>query len=336
MKKTSLLLLPLLIILAFLLSAFWWQNVSQPMDPEGKPRDFLITRGQSAETIARRLEEEGFIRSNLALRLYLQFRGRAGEIKAGDYRLSPSLSLQQVALTLLSGPRELWVTYPEGFRREQIAARTISTLQIPDEDAQVFWQEFLNQTQGLEGRLFPDTYLFARDVSAETVVEKLLLTFEARFTDEMAKDSRAAGLGMDEVVILASIVERETKTDQERPVVAGILIKRLRNGWPLQADATLQYLIGGENCVDQDRIDLDCDWWPAPSAQDRNRRSAYNTYLFPGLPPGPIANPGLASLEAVIYPEDSPYWFYLHDAEGKIHYAKTIEEHEENIGRFLR
>ncbi|MBI4033134.1 MAG: endolytic transglycosylase MltG, partial [Candidatus Blackburnbacteria bacterium] len=142
-------------------------------------------------------------------------------------------------------------------------------------------------------------------------------------------------------VTLASIVERETLTDEERPIVAGILLKRLEAGWPLQADATLQYAIASVNCTLRKETSaaqsVKCeDWWPIPSSEDKKIKSLYNTYLNRGLPPGPIANPGLSSIKAVVSPQDSPYWFYLHDGNGKIHYAKTSEEHAENIRKYLQ
>ncbi|KKU83389.1 MAG: Aminodeoxychorismate lyase [Microgenomates group bacterium GW2011_GWA2_47_8] len=133
----------------------------------------------------------------------------------------------------------------------------------------------------------------------------------------------------DEVIVLASIVEREGRTDEDRPVIAGILLKRLKADWPLQTDATLQYALGYQV--------YEKTWWKKVLTNDDKKiASPYNTYLHPNLPPKPIANPGLASIKAVIYPEDSNYWYYLHDPRGSAHYARTIEEHEQNIASYLR
>lgn len=323
--KKLLALIPLALLVFVLLTFFWWRTVSKPADPENRQaQDFLIVRGESAERIGQKLEKEGLVKSKLAFKFYTQLTGQEKKIQAGEYRLSPDLSLRQLVQTLVSGPRELWVTYPEGFRREEIAARTIQTLGLEGSEADNFWFEFLEETQGQEGFLFPDTYLFPKDVSARTVVNKLRATFDAK-VKEMISDGD---------IILASIIERETLTDGERPVVAGILLKRWRAGWPLQADATLQYAVANAKCRMQN---AKCErWWEQTKIEDRKINSPYNTYLNPGLPPGPIANPGLSSIKAVIYPEESPYWFYLHDTSGKIHYAETIEEHEENINKYLR
>jgi len=133
-------------------------------------------------------------------------------------------------------------------------------------------------------------------------------------------------------VPIASLVERETRSEAERPVVAGILLKRLKAGWPLQVDAAVQYAVAGVNCS---RFDPACQWWPSLTKEDLMINSPFNTYKFKGLPPAPIANPGLSSLEAAFSPEESDYWFYLHDGQGQIHYAKTLAEHQENIQKYL-
>ncbi len=328
------LLFPLFIILSLVFVFVWWSDAARPADPgQETVGRFIIPKGQTAARTAARLEEEGFIKSSLAFKLYVQITGQAKAIQSGDYRLSPKLNLSKIVAVLLAGPQELWVTYPEGLRREEIASRTIKVLGIESEAAQTFYQDFLKESQGLEGLLFPETYLFARDVPAANVVKKLRVTFDTKVTDKMLEDAKAKGLRLNEVATLASIIERETITDKERPVVAGILLKRMDAGWPLQVDATLQYVTGSKRCVS---YQLDCDWWKPPTIEDKKLNSQYNTYLNKGLPPAPIANPGLQSIKAVIYPEDSPYWYYLHDSQGKIHYGATIEEHNENIRKYLQ
>ena len=145
----------------------------------------------------------------------------------------------------------------------------------------------------------------------------------------MRADIRSAGMTLERVVILASIVEREGLTDEDRPVIAGILLNRLEIGWPLQADATLQYALGYQA---QEKT-----WWKKVLTDDDKKvKSPYNTYANPGLPPGPISNPGIASIRAVIYPKKTEYMYYLHDPTGAVHYAKTLEEHNANVARYLR
>lgn len=332
MKK--LLFLLLFILLSSFFIFFWWNSISSPANPQDKEtRKFLITKGEAAGKIAKKLESAGLVKSELAFRLYTQIGGREKSIQAGNYELSPNLTLKEIIKTLIAGPKEVWVTYPEGLRREEIAQKTIKALGTEKDKTSTFFQEFLQEAEGQEGFLFPETYLFPKDITAKKVIAKLRSTFDAKVSEKMIFDAKASGLTIKEVVVLASVIERETITDEERPVVAGILLKRLEAGWPLQADATLQYAIANAKCQISN---IKCDWWQPPTVQDKKLQSPFNTYTNQGLPPSPIANPGLSSIKAAIYPADSPYWYYLHDSEGKIHYAKSLEEHNQNIARYLR
>ncbi|MBI2590692.1 MAG: endolytic transglycosylase MltG [Candidatus Blackburnbacteria bacterium] len=323
----------LLIIIGLLL----WNAVSAPINPQDKTtHDFLVTRGQSLSHVASNLEKQGLIKNRTVFKWFTQISGQAGRIQAGEYSLSPSYSLNQIMTTLVLGPKELWVTFPEGLRREEMAVKVIKTLSLDDERAEKFYGEFLTLTADQEGYLFPETYLFGKDVSANTVVQKLASTFDAKITDQMKNDAKKSTLTFSELLILASVVERETRTDEERAIVAGILLKRINAKMPLQVDATLQYIAANKKCGIGYSGAKSCTWWAVPGADDRSIKSAYNTYLNHGLPPQPIANPSLSSLRAAIYPEDSPYWFYLHDSKGMIHYAKDGSEHQKNIEKYLK
>lgn len=336
MKK--LLFLLLFIILSSLFIFFWWNDASAPPNPKDKTlRSFLITKGQSAGSVAKRLAGAGLIKNEFALRFYTQLTGQEKAIQAGNYEISPNLSLKEIVSVLIAGPKEIWITYPEGLRREEIAVKTVKVLNIQGEDAFLFWNEFMKESNGFEGFLFPETYLFPKDVTAKKVFNKLRSTFDIKVSDKMRDDAKAGGMGIEQIVVLAAIIERETKTPEERPIVSGILKKRLEAKMPLQVDATLQYLTGNKRCgTNLRQPPLDCDWWQPPAIQDKKLQSPFNTYTNRGLPPSPIANPGLSSIKAAIYPEDSPYWYYLHDSEGKIHYAKSLEDHNQNIAKYLR
>lgn len=339
MRKLTLLSAPFILLVTVVFILFlWWKNVSQaPNYQDSMISEFLITRGESLQKIARRLEQQGLVKNEFAFRLYVQLKGYQTQIKAGDYRLSPNLTLQQMVLTLLSGPKELWVTYPEGLRREEIAVTTIKTLDLKQDETKIFWEEFMEASKSEEGYLFPDTYLFPRDVAAAKVVAKLKTTFDGKVTEQMLADLKKSGRTLKEAVILASIIERETNTEEERPVAAGILLQRKEIGMPLQADATLQYIYGGCRgmLLKPGQLPLVCEWWTPPTVEDKKLQSPYNTYLNTGLPPAPISNPGLASIKAAIYPEKSDYLYYLHGKDGKIRYARTLEEHKENIRKYL-
>jgi len=333
MKRYFLRLLSLvLFIVIFSLSGWYWWNASiGPVSNDKENYSFIIPKGSSAMQIANKLEDKEIIKSALAFKIYTQVTGKADSIQAGEFDLSPSNSLFVIVETLLSGPIELWITIPEGLRREEIAIRFAQGLEKENGEDEIFIDEFLFYSDGMEGYLFPDTYLFPKEVSAQKVISVLSETFDKKALD-LNEDIENNGLGLSEVVTLASIIERETKGTDERPVVAGILLKRLDAGWPLQVDASVQYAVSSLNCGV--RIS-NCEWWPILTRSDLDIDSQYNTYKYATLPPGPIANPGLTSLQAAVYPKKSDYWYYIHDDKGVIHYAKTQEEHSNNVARYL-
>lgn len=321
MKK--LLLLPLLVFL-FLAAGIGWFYINAQAPSANKDfKFFLIEKGSSASQIGAKLESQGFVKSALAFKIYSQFSGKAGGIQTGEFRLSPSYNLFQVVDALTQGPVEIWVTIPEGLRREEIAQKYAMGLDQGDS----FVAEFLNASKGEEGMLFPDTYLFPKDASASAIVNKMARTFSSK-TNSL---SATGNLSFDDRIILASIIERETKTAAERPVVAGILINRLNLGMALQVDATVQYAVATVRCKGQ----FNCKWWEPLVKDDLSINSPYNTYKFTGLPPTPIANPGLSSLTAAFNPTASDYLYYIHDPSGQIHYAKTLAEQNANIAKYL-
>ncbi len=323
----------LLIIIGLVVGGlFCWHQTLEPLSSEKIIKRFVITKGASASQIGNKLKEEGLIKSSLVFKIYVQVSGNSDKIQAGEYRLPTNLSLPELVATLLRGPLEVWVTIPEGLRREEIVERFIQALSLVGEEAKMFQDKFLLISNNKEGFLFPDTYLFPKSASASAVVKKMLNTFDKRVDSQIERDLRNKDMGLNEMVILASIVERETGTETEKPIIAGILLKRLEENWPLQADAAVQYAVASAKCR---MSNAKCDWWQLLDKDDLAISSGYNTYKFKGLPPSPIANPGLSSIKAVVYSQDSPYWFYLHDSQGGIHYARTIEEHDQNIRTYL-
>lgn len=316
-------LLPLLLFLFLAVGIGWFYINAQSPSTNKDFKFFLIEKGSSAAQIGARLQSAGFIKNALAFKIYSQFSGKAGGIQTGEFRLSPSYNLFQVVDALTQGPVEIWVTIPEGLRREEIVQRYAKAL---DNDSS-FVADFLDAAKGEEGTLFPDTYLFSKDASASAIVNKMVRTFGSKTSDLNA----GAGLSFDKRVILASIIERETKTAAERPIVAGILINRLDLGMALQVDATVQYAEATVRCKGK----LDCKWWETLTKDDLAINSPYNTYKFTGLPPAPIANPGLSSLTAAFNPTLSDYLYYIHDPSGQIHYAKTLAEQNANIAKYL-
>ena len=309
------------LILLLLGSWLWWIDGTSPVAPlDPKPIMFVVRQGDGVRTIAANLANQNLIRSSTAFFVLVKIMGLEKSLQAGDFRLNRALGADEIASELTHGYLDVWVTTLEGWRNEEIANQLAKDLDIPE-------GEFLKVAQ--EGYMFPDTYLIPRDASAAAIANIFRSTFDQKITEQMKVDAQKQGLTVEEVIILASIVEREGRTSEDRPVIAGILLKRLNADWPLQADATLQYALGYQA--------TEKSWWKKSlTTEDKKIRSAFNTYLNPGLPPRPISSPGLASLKAVIYPQESAFWFYLHDNDGNVHYAATIEEHNENIARYLQ
>lgn len=298
----------------------WWLDAVAPVDVTDKnPVIFVIHKGEGVKNIASRLSEQHLIRSATGFFILIKSLGIETQLQAGEYRIPRTMSSQEIAQELTHGTLDVWITTLEGWRNEEIATKLTKELDIPE-------GEFLKFAT--EGFMFPDTYQIPRDATAGAVVQLFRSTFDAKVTTQMKRDATKSGLTFGDILILASIVEREGRTDADRPVIAGILLKRLKTGWPLQADATLQFALGYQP--------KEKTWWKKYlTDEDKTITSDYNTYIHTGLPPSPISNPGLSSIRAVINSTKTDYWYYIHDNEGYVHYAKTIEEHNANIAKFL-
>jgi len=311
------------LLLPFLLAAVGflsWRWLTSPVSTsEEIPVNFVVQKGEDLSTISQRLKKEGLVRYATVFKLAVLARGLSRSIPSGSFEISPSLSSGEIINLLVKGPADVWVTFPEGWRREEFSQRLKSSLMNFDEE------EFLNLTKELEGYLFPDTYLLSKQSTSSLVVNTLKNNFAQKYTADLQRAATKTNLNQKQVLILASIVEREAKDDQDRPIIAGIIIKRWQANWLLQVDATVQYAIGSSK-----------DWWPTLTKADLQTNSLFNTHKHLGLPPGPICNPGLSSIKAVIYQQQSPYWFYLSGKDGQIHYATTIEEHNQNVAKYLR
>lgn len=288
-----------------------------PVSSDSKTVDFMVNKGASVSQIGNNLQKAGLIRSNIAFKFFVQVTNSQNKIQAGEFQLSPNLSLSQLVNELKKVPKEIWVTIPEGLRREEIAIKFANSL---NKD-QKFIQDFMDLTEGKEGYLFPDTYLFPKSATVTQIVSKIETTFDSKVKNATK-----------EQIVMASLLERETFADSEKPIVAGILFKRLKNDWPLQVDATLQY---AKDSTKYKVLNTQNKYWEPIYSDDKEIDSLFNTYKNLGLPPAPISNPGFSTIEASINPEESDYWYYIHDNSGKIHFAKTLEEHNSNIAKYL-
>lgn len=310
------LVLIIIIIVLFFVARGWWNSQLTLVSSNKEQKTVIIAKGRGLNEIAKQLKKENLIRSERVFAFYVKSQGMGDKLSAGIFKLSPSMSASEIVKILSGSPAEMWVTLIEGWRIEEMANRLNENLKIDK-------GEFLKLAK--EGYMFPDTYLFAPGVTAEQIAKRLRDTFEVRFKDDLRAKIRSQGLTEAQGVILASIVEREARSDKARTEVASILLKRLKIGMGLNADATVQYALGYQM--------NEKSWWKRNlTKEDLKVDSPYNTYLHSGLPPSPICNPGLASLQAVANADPSTsYLYYYHDAKGNSHYANTLEEHNANV-----
>ncbi|MDQ3008803.1 MAG: endolytic transglycosylase MltG [bacterium] len=284
---------------------------------------FVVPKGQAVTVTANKLAEAGLIRQPLAFRIYVRQQGMEQRLQAGSFELSSSMTVAEVARELTTGTNDLWVTIPEGWRREEIAES------LERQDLEAYDKtEFLTLTATSEGKLFPETYLLSRQSSSSQIANLLLRTFESNVTQGLATEIRNSQYSLDNAVVMASLLEREANSPQQMREVAGILWHRVEIGMPLQVDATFQYAKGYSA---QEK-----SWWPAPLAADKTIVSPFNTYLIVGLPPKPIANPGADAVKAALNPIKTTNLYYIHDSSGQLHPAATLEGHNSNINRYLR
>jgi len=311
------------VLLVLGLGAIIWYQISlRPYSRLQSQKSFLVKVGDPASQTILSLNQEKLIRSYLAGRIYYKFFVSQGSFRPGVYYLSPSLSTSEIFSVLIKGPKDIKITFPEGWRREQYAARLKAV--FPQFDS----NSFLHLSATLEGQLFPDTYYLPASSSPQKVVSILTANF-AKKSGLILSNSYSQLTGT-EVLILASLVERETNNQNDRGLVAGILLKRLKNHWPLQIDATVQYAHDTRLC--QEKL-LTCDYWQP--IYDTKFSSPFNTYLFPGLPPAPISNPGATSIQAVLNPISSDYWYYLTGRDGNTYFAKDLQSHQVHIDTYL-
>ena len=315
-----------IIIIIFILRG-WWNSQLDSVSSDKTSTIFVIDKGENFSKVAEDLKRENLIKSSWAFTIFAKQSGLSNKIQAGTFRLSKSYSAAETLKVLTNQPLDTWVTLIEGWRVEEMAKKLNSQLGVDE-------KEFIKTAK--EGYMFPDTYLFPKDYSVSQIVKKLRDTFDQKYSDDLKIKIKEKGLTAEQGVILASIVEREARSDKARTEVASILLKRLNIGMALNADATIQYILGyqpEENPPAGTKSDLVGGWWKRHlTREDLKVKSPYNTYLHSGLPPTPICNPSLASLQAVANADSStPYLYYYHDSKGNSHYGKTLEGHNANV-----
>ncbi len=309
-----------LIIVLFFGAKLWLNFELSAVSSDNSTIIFVVDKGEGFSQVTDDLKKAKLIKNTTAFNIFAKQSGLGSKIQSGTFRLSPSQTSREILNMLTSEPLDNWVTLLEGWRVEEMAEALNSKFQIPN-------SKFIAIAK--EGYMFPDTYLFPKDYSVEQIAKRLRDTFDLKYPDELKAKIRALGLTESQGVILASIVEREARSEGARTMVASILLKRFKIGMGLNADATVQYALGYQ----KDENPPAGGWWKKNlSLDDLKIDSPYNTYIHSGLPPTPICNPGLSSLTAVANADPStPYLYYYHDSKGNSYYGKTLEEHNANV-----
>lgn len=300
------------VCVSLILGIAFFLNTPPPNFPVNT--EFVITEGSTVSDITDLCAEQNLVRSGLYLYVLLLYGHEDIVVQAGTYSFDTQKTTREVASALVEGTLrkpEVSITLPEGFQARDI------TEYLEDHFPNFTADTFIP----FEGYLFPDTYFVSPSATPDDIRILLTSTTEKRL-GEYSEAIKASGFSEQEVIILASIIEREAKSLESKRIVSGILQNRLRNDMPLQVDATFNYIL------EKTSAELTMD--------DLYTDSPYNTYRNTGLPPTPISNPGIESIEAVLYPEASDYFYYLTDSDGTFHYAKTFDEHKVNKARYLR
>ncbi|MDD4996103.1 MAG: endolytic transglycosylase MltG [Patescibacteria group bacterium] len=306
-------------------------------------KSLTIEKGEGIREIGEKLKEQGLVKNALFFKIYAILTQAKNDFWPGEYYLNTNLSLRDLIKTLTNSPlapektvtiieggtnMELkYILEKEGLIKDDFFA---TLMEISRDNALFVKYEFLNgidygeydEKAILQGYLFPDTYRFYQETTSQIIIEKMLDNFNQKLNTEIRKKIKEKGKTIHEVMIMASLIEKEAALEQDRRLVSDIFWRRLREGWALESCATINYILGSP----KERL----------SYEDTRISSPYNTYLHPGLPPGPINNPGLASIQAAVEPLENDYCCFLSTPEGKMIFSRTITEHNWNKGLYLK
>ncbi|MBU1164039.1 endolytic transglycosylase MltG [Patescibacteria group bacterium] len=337
-----------IIIIIVILFLYYLYVVGSPYSKVSEVEEFIVHPGWGSMKIAEQLEKQGFIKSNQVFVLYVWKNGISSKLMSGEYDLAKNLSIKEVAQVLSGGlvkDKERAITIIEGWDTRDIAyyfeqegvynaddlyklvGEPGQTYEVGEDVGLYDFSEHYDflfdkpKDQGLEGYLFPDTYRIYHDAELITVVKKMLDNFEQKLTTEMKEQIKINNVNIHDTLTLASIIEKEVATDEDRKLVASVFYKRLNNDMPLQADSTINFFTQTgktRSSIEETKID-----------------NPYNTYKYIGLPPGPICNPSLSSIMAAIYPDKNSYYYFLTEEDGTVHYASNLEGHAANRAKYL-
>lgn len=326
MKKILIIILVSLLISLISIFVVYFTTFSSPQPNNSQVFTFIVPLNSQDSQSVGRLNSEGFIRSIWMFNFLRKIKGWS-EIPPGGYNLSKNLNVWQIANELtVQEPDLVWITIPEGLRKEQIGERFAEILGWTEQELSD-WNTVYTRMQFdyREGVYFPDTYLVKAHEKNYEVAQRMISHFNEVFSPYIGEFSDQDILWTTGLKV-ASLIERETADPADMPIISGIIWNRLIQGMRLQIDATLQYAQGKQNGK----------WWAPVDPQNKNLDSPYNTYLYEGLPPTPICNPGLSAIKAAANPAETDCLFYLHDNSGVMHCSVTYEQHLQNIENYLR
>ncbi|OIP22888.1 endolytic transglycosylase MltG [bacterium CG_4_10_14_0_2_um_filter_33_32] len=333
MKTLSKVIIIFIIFIAVSTVSIYFYAKSQLFSPISNNNNefvFEVKDGQGVMEIVDNLEKEGFVKNKWITVGYLKFKNMDKSLKAGTFLLSKNLTPVQVLDIISSGKNALKkVTIVEGWTLEEVADYLDKRSIVQREDFLIAvnvkkWNyDFLNGAKSLEGFLFPDTYYISYKADASEIIKKMLDNFDKKLTSQTREDIKKKNMSIFDVITLASVVEKEVSKEEDRKTVAGLLLKRIFLGKPLEVDSTINYITGKDN--------------PQPSFADTRSQSEYNTYLNKGLPPGPICSPSISSINASIYPKETSFLYYLNRQDTKeTIFSQTYEEHLQNKYKYLK
>ncbi|MFH0819580.1 MAG: endolytic transglycosylase MltG [bacterium] len=335
LKKIFIVVISLLVI-CFLISLYFFYSVVNPCPSLKGVKEFIIDKGDGVNQISQKLKKEGFICSRLVFENYVWLIGKKNQFKAGRHFLPRDVNIRHLVNLLTSGQsltNELTIKVLEGWTIDEIAEYLakqkivkkedfLNAVKLPDDFHFDFLKEINSQNKTLEGYLFPDTYRIYQTATAQDIIKKMITNFDQKLNRELREEIKKQGKSISQIVVMASILEKEAGSDEDRAMIADIFWRRLKKGIGIQADSTVNYITGKKT--------------PSISYEDAQIDSLYNTYKYRGLPPGAICNPGLSSIKAAIYPKANDYWYFLSTKDGKIIYSKNLEEHNLNKVEYLK
>jgi len=301
---------------------------------------FSVEKGQSVFKISKNLKNQELIAHSFYFNIYVFLTGKQGNLQAGEYLFDSKQSVKEIAQKIFKGEiiKEKTITVIEGWNIRDIAwyfenqgmfqaeeIMEIAGFPLIENDFQESFDEFdfledKHVSRNLEGYLFPDTYSIGKNDGVKKIIEKMLGNFGGKLDNELREEIQKQDKSVFDIIIMASLLEKEVRTYNDKETVSGVLWKRLNSSVPLQVDATIIY-ITGKKTVSREETKID---------------SRYNTYKYLGLPFGPICNPGLDSIKAAIYPKESKYWYYLSNLEGETIFSSTLKEHNINKAKYLK